>query len=215
MADGRSRAHAVHPDPLAGVLDRGDLGELDHRGLGRAVRGRWDQAVRPDTEAVSTIEPDCCARITGTAALDAVDGAEDVDAEGPLPVLGRQVVDASVGESTPALLISTSSRPKRSTARATTASTWVMSLTSASTVSAGAVPLGQAGDRRLERRPADVAEHEVGVGLAGEVGGEGAAEGAARSGDGDDPPGHTSRYPPSTLRTAPVTNAEASEARNW
>ena len=40
-----------------------------------------------------------------------------------------------LGESTPALLISTSSRPKRSTARATTASTWAMSPTSASTVS--------------------------------------------------------------------------------
>src|SRR3954471_14944142 len=28
----------------------------------------WDHAVSPDTDAVSTIDPDCCARMTGTAA---------------------------------------------------------------------------------------------------------------------------------------------------
>ena len=47
------------------------------------------------------------------------------------------------GESTPALPISTSSRPKRSTARATTASTWAKSLTSASRVSTGPAPSGR------------------------------------------------------------------------
>ena len=42
------------------------------------------------------------------------------------------------------------------------------------------------------------------------------AERAARAGDDDDPSArHTSRYPPSTVSTVPVTNAEASEARNW
>ena len=36
----RARAHAVHPDAVAGVLDRRHLGELDHRRLRRAVRAR-------------------------------------------------------------------------------------------------------------------------------------------------------------------------------
>ena len=52
-------------------------------------------------------------------------------------------------------------------------------------------------------------------GSRGEVGGERGAERAAGPGDHDDPSRHTSRYPPSTFRTAPVTNAEASDARNW
>ena len=83
-----------------------------------------DQAVRPATDAVSTIEPDRCGRMTGHRGPDAVDGAEQVDPERTLPVLGRQIVDATVrSEITPALLISTSSRPNRSTASSTTAST--------------------------------------------------------------------------------------------
>ena len=76
---------------------------------------------------------------------------------------------------------------------------------------------GEAGDGRLERRRADVAQHEVGGGLAGELLRHGAAERAARADDRHDPPRrrHTSKYPPSTLSTVPVMKAEASEARNW
>ena len=51
--------------------------------------------------------------------------------------------------------------------------------------------------------------------VGGEVRGQSGAECAAGSGNRHDPTRHTSRYPPSTLRTAPVTKAEASDARNW
>ena len=55
-----------------------------------------DHAVSPETEAVRMIEPERCGRITADRGPDAVDRAEDVDPEGALPVLGRQVVDAAV-----------------------------------------------------------------------------------------------------------------------
>ncbi len=55
-----------------------------------------DHAVRPETEAVRTIDPDCCVAHDGHRGPDAVDGAEDVDPERALPVLGRQVVDPTV-----------------------------------------------------------------------------------------------------------------------
>ena len=73
-----------------------------------------------------------------------------------------------------------------------------------------------AGDRRVERRRAHVAEDEVGVGLAGELPRQRATERAARADDCHDPSRrrHTSKYPPSTLSTVPVMKAEASEARN-
>ena len=70
------------------------------------------------------------------------------------------------GASTPALLINTSRRPKRSTARPTTASTASTSLTSASTVSTDASVAANPATVAVERRPADVAQHEIGVGLA-------------------------------------------------
>ena len=82
------------------------------------------------------------------------------------------------GESTPALLIRTSRRPKRSTARATTASTWSKSLTSASIVSTAPSDAARPADGRLERGRADVAQHEVGGGLAGELLRHGAAPSA-------------------------------------
>ena len=74
-----------------------------------------------------------------------------------------------LGESTPALLMSTSSRPKRSTARATTASTWSSSLTSASTVSTSPRASGSPATVASSDVVADVAQHDVGVGLAGEL----------------------------------------------
>ena len=55
-----------------------------------------DQAVSPETDAVSTIEPDRCGPHDRHRGPDAVDGTEDVDPERALPVLGRQVVDAPV-----------------------------------------------------------------------------------------------------------------------
>src|SRR3546814_9352137 len=48
-----------------------------------------------------------------------------------------------------------------------------------------------------------------------EVGRQGGAQSPAVPVDDDDSSSHASRYPPSTFRTAPVTNAAASEARNW
>ena len=57
---------------------------------------------------------------------------------------------------------------------------------------------------------ADVAQHEVGVGLAGELLRHGGTERPARAGDRHDPSRrrHTSRYPPSTLSTVPVMKAD-------
>src|SRR3546814_20430652 len=45
-----------------------------------------------------------------------------------------------------------------------------------------------------------------------EVGRQGGAQSPAGPVDDDDSSSHASRYPPSTFRTAPVTNAAASEA---
>ena len=55
-----------------------------------------DHAVSPATDAVRTIDPDRCARMTRHRGPDAVDRTEDVDPERALPVLGREVVDATV-----------------------------------------------------------------------------------------------------------------------
>ena len=55
-----------------------------------------DHAVSPATDAVSTIDPDRCGAHDGHRGPDAVDGTEHVDPERALPVLGREVVDATV-----------------------------------------------------------------------------------------------------------------------
>ena len=120
------------------------------------------------------------------------------------------------GASTPALLTSTSSRPNVSVASATTASTSAISLTSAVSVSTAPRVSGRPSTVACERGRADVAQHDIGVGLAGELTRELGAERAARTGDHDDASAtHTSRYPPSTFNTVPVTKADASDARNW
>ena len=124
------------------------------------------------------------------------------------------------GERTPALLTRTSRRPKRSTARATTAST-CGGIGDVRRQGLGRVgPLAHAVDRLRQRLRRDVAQDQRGAGLAAQPSRQRAAERAAGSGDGHDPARgahrrHTSRYPPSTVRTAPVTNAAASDARNW
>ena len=72
-----------------------------------------DHAVRPDTDAVSTIEPDRCGRMTATAAR--------MPLTAPRTLIRKARSQSSVarlwmrpfGESTPALLISTSRRPTR------------------------------------------------------------------------------------------------------
>ena len=93
----RAGAHAVDADAVAGVLDGSDLGELNHRRLGGAV-GR---GVRPGRQARDRRGQDDGARMLRShdrhRGPDAVHRSEDVDAEGALPVLGRQVVDAAVG----------------------------------------------------------------------------------------------------------------------
>ena len=221
------RAHAVDADPVAGVLDRGDLRQLDHRRLRRAV----GSGVRPRGETGDRGGQHDRARLLrahdGHRGADAVDGAEDVDPERTLPVLGRQVVDAAIRREHPGVAdqhveaaeaLHRQRRPRPRPAR------------SRSRPPAPSRPprrVGRPRDGRLERRRADVAQHQIGVGLAGELAGQRRAEGSARSGDRDDRlaqscigprqmfHGHTSRYPPSTLSTVPVTKAEASEARNW
>ena len=217
----RPRADAVHPDAVAGVLDRGDLRELDHRGLGGAVGRSVRPRGQPRDRGGQHDRPRTLRAHHADRRLDAVHRAEDVDAEGPLPVLGLQVVDATVRRQHPGVadqhveatepadgqvdhrrhLIEVAHVGQRGLDRA-----------------AGGV--GQAGGRGLEGRRAEVAQHEVGVGLSGEPGGQRGAERAACARDHHDPTcccsgAHTSRYPPSTVTTVPVTNADASEARNW
>ena len=73
------------------------------------------------------------------------------------------------GASTPALLISTSSRPKRSTAqRDDGLDVGDLAHVGGQRLDRAAM-LGQAGDGGVERRVADVAQHDVGVGLAREL----------------------------------------------
>ncbi len=213
----RPGAHAVDPDAVAGVLDRRHLGELDDGGLGGAVGRGVGPGGEPGDRRGEHDRTRPLRAHDRHRGPDAVDGAEHVDPERALPVLGGEVVDAAVGREhagvadqgvEPAEALDgpgddgldlvgvarrrpAASRPRPSTPRARP-------------------PTVASSDAC-----ADVAQHHVGVGLAGEVAGERGAERAAGPGDGDDSSGHTSRYPPSTLRTAPVTNAEASDARNW
>ena len=92
----------------------------------------------PATDAVRMIDPEPCGRITPTAAR--------MPLTAPSTLMRKERSQSSLdklwmrpfGASTPALLTRTSSRPKRSTASATTASTCAGSLTSASRVAAGA-----------------------------------------------------------------------------
>ena len=149
----RARAHAVDADPVARVLDRRDLRELDHRRLRRAVR----RGVRPRGEPGDRRGEDDRARLLRAhdrhRGPDAVDRTEHVDAERALPVLGRQVVDATVRREhagvadqhvEPAEALDRRAR-RRLRPRAT-------SPTSASTVSTAPRVLRQAGDGRVERR---------------------------------------------------------------
>ena len=147
---------------------------------------------------------------------DAVDRAEDVDAVAAVPVLGGQVVDAAVGcehagvadehvETTEALdgvrddrfhLVDLAHvgehRFDRRVARA-----------SCAIVAASAASLTSLNTRSVSASPARRALIAL-------------AERPTRAGDRNDPSlAHTSKYPPSTVSTVPVTKAAASDARNW
>ncbi len=75
-----------------------------------------DHAVRPATDAVRTIDPDCCARMTGTAARMPLTAPSTLTRNARSQSSVVRLWMRPFGASTPALLISTSSRPKRSTA---------------------------------------------------------------------------------------------------
>ena len=82
--------------PSRRVLDRRDLRELDHRRLRRAVR----RGVRPRGESGYRRRQDDRTRLLrahdGHRGAYAVDGTQHVDAKRALPILGREVVDATV-----------------------------------------------------------------------------------------------------------------------
>src|SRR3954451_4804971 len=94
-----------------------------------------DHAVSPDTDAVRMIDPDSCARMNGTAARIPLTAPSTFTRKARSQSSVVRLWIRPFGERTPAFEISTSRRPNRSVARATTASTASMSLTSAATVS--------------------------------------------------------------------------------
>src|SRR5215469_13060241 len=102
-----------------------------------------DQAVRPATEAVTMIDPDLWARITGTAARIPLTGPSTLTPNARSQSSVARLWILPFGDRTPALLMSTSSLPKRSTARLTTASTCAKSLTSARRVATCPAPPGR------------------------------------------------------------------------
>ena len=110
-----------------------------------------DHAVSPETEAVSTIEPEFCGRMTPTAARMPLTAPRTLTRNARSHSSVARLWIRPLDESTPALLISTSRRPKRFIAKATTDSTWSKSLTSASAVSTPPAASG---------RPATVASSE-------------------------------------------------------
>ena len=147
-----------------------------------------DHAVSPATDAVRTIEPDCCARMTGTAAR--------------MPLTAPRTLTRNA-------------RSQSSVARlwmrpfgdehAGVADQHVEPAEALDRQRDDGFDLGDlahVGEHRLDRaasRPAgrrrvassdgvaDVAQHDVGVGLAGELARQRGAERAARAGDRDDP----------------------------
>ncbi len=214
----RARAHAVDADAVAGVFDGGDLGQLNHRRLGGAI-GR---GVRPGGQTGDRGGQDDGARVL--RAHDADGGTNAVRRHRgrltrkersqssvrrlwirPLGERIARVADQDV-EAAEAL-----DRPRDHG----------LDLVVVADVRQHrldrAARRGHAGDGRVQRRRAHVAEHQVGGRLAGDLLGHGGTERPARADDRHDPlrRRHTNKYPPSTLSTVPVMKAEASEARNW
>ena len=139
----RPGAYAIDPDAVPRVFDSADLRQLDDRRLGRAVGRGVRPRGEPRDRRGQHDRPGLLGAHHRHRGADAVDGAHHVHPKRPFPV--GSVVRLwmrPLGDSTPALLISTSTRPKRSTASLTTASTCVE-----------VAHVGQAGWRRADARP--------------------------------------------------------------
>ena len=184
----RPRAHAVDAYPVAGVLDRRDLRELDHGRLRRAVRS----GVRPRGETGDRRReddrPGLLRAHDGHRGADAVDGAEHVDPERALPILGREVVDAAVrGEH--AGVADQHVEPAEALHGARDDGFDLGDLTHVGRHRLDcAARLRQAVHGRRERSRADVAQHDIRVGLARELARQRGAERSPRAGDRDDAP---------------------------
>ena len=182
-----------------------------------------DHAVRPATDAVRMIDPEPCGRMTATAARMPLTAPSTLTAEGALPVLGRQVVDAAVRRQhagvahqdvEPAealdgqrhhrldlrgsLHVGEQRRHRRTRVSAEPA-TVAASDASDTSLSTRAVP-GSLARRRATAAPSAPPAPVMATTRT-------CSHARARR--------HTRRYPPSTVSTAPVTKAAASEARNW
>src|SRR5579864_8353915 len=79
----------------------------------------WDQAVRPATDAVRMIDPDRWARMTGTAARIPLTAPRTLTRKARSQSSVARLCTRPFGDSTPALLMRTSTRPNRAIARAT------------------------------------------------------------------------------------------------
>ena len=134
-----------------------------------------DHAVRPATDAVRTIDPDCCARMTGTAARMPLTAPSTLTRNARSQSSVVRLWMRPFGASTPALLISTSSRPKRSTAQRDDGFDVGDLATSAGNVSTPPRSSGKPFTVASSDGCADVAQHDVGVGFARELGRDSAA----------------------------------------
>ena len=153
----------------------------------------------------------------GHGGPDAVDGTEDVDPKGALPLLGGEVVDPTVRREDAGV----ADQHVEAAKAVDGLRDHRLDLGEFAHVGQGRrhrpVGWGETGHGLLERRRADIAQQEIGRGLTGQPVRHCRTEGASGSGDRDDPSGrcHISKYPPSTLSTVPVMNADASETKNW
>ena len=128
-----------------------------------------DQAVSPETDAVRTIDPALRGRITPTAALMPLTAPMTLTLNARSQSAVLRLWMRPLGESTPALLIRTSTPPNRSTASATRtppARTRRRQQAASRPVRAAREARREA---RVERSLADVAEHQIGVRLPGEL----------------------------------------------
>ena len=137
-----------------------------------------DHAVSPDTDAVSTIEPDCCVRMTGTAARMPLTAPRTLMRKARSQSSVDEVVDAAVRREH-AGVADQHVEPAEALDGPRDDG---LDLGDVADVGQHrldrAVDLGQAADGRVERRLADVAQHEVGVGLARRSGADRAAPSA-------------------------------------
>ena len=147
-----------------------------------------DHAVRPATEAVRMIDPDCCVRMTGTAARMPLTAPSTLTRNARSQSSVARLWMRPFGASTPALLISTSSRPKRSTARRDDGFDLARSRSRRpATVSTAPRRVGQAGRRSRRATVALTSLSTTSVsGSPANWPGQRGAERPARPGDRDD-----------------------------